>query len=135
MKFALLVFTLVLGCAQMDAAVSDRFLNALEQVESRGNPRAVGDNGRALGALQIWDVVIQDVNRVYRTSYVHHDAFDRSKARDIARKYLAIYATPKRLGRQPTLEDYARIWNGGPRGHLKPATAAYWSKVQRALQS
>jgi hypothetical protein len=42
--------------------VSDRFLNALEQVESRGNANAVGDNGRAIGCLQIWQAVVTDGN-------------------------------------------------------------------------
>jgi len=111
----------------------DRLLPALVKVESNGNPRAVGDGGKALGALQIWSVVVQDVNRVHGTRYVHADAFDPAKARDICRRYLAIYCTPRRLGRAPTMEDAARIWNGGPNGHRKSATEKYWHKVAQAL--
>jgi hypothetical protein len=111
----------------------DRLIPALSKVESNGNPRAVGDNGKALGELQIWSVVVQDVNRVHRTRYVHADAFDPAKARDICRRYLAIYCTPKRLGRAPTMEDAGRIWNGGPNGHRKSATEKYWQKVSKAL--
>ena len=111
----------------------DRLLPALAKVESNGNPRAVGDSGKALGELQIWSVVVQDVNRAHGTRYTHADAFDPAKARDICRRYLAIYCTPKRLGRQPTMEDAARIWNGGPNGHRKSATEKYWHKVAQAL--
>jgi len=111
----------------------DRLLPALSKVESNGNPRAVGDSGKALGELQIWSVVVQDVNRVHGTRYTHRDAFDPAKARDICRRYLAIYCTPKRLGRAPTMEDAARIWNGGPNGHKKSATEKYWHKVAQAL--
>ncbi len=111
----------------------DRLLPALAKVESNGNPRAVGDSGKALGELQIWSVVVQDVNRVHGTRYTHRDAFDPAKARDICRRYLAIYCTPKRLGRQPTMEDAARIWNGGPNGHRKSATEKYWHKVAQVL--
>jgi hypothetical protein len=111
----------------------ERLIPALAKVESNGNPRAVGDSGKALGELQIWSVVVQDVNRAHGTRYTHRDAFDPAKARDICRRYLAIYCTPKRLGRAPTMEDAARIWNGGPNGHKKSATEKYWHKVAQAL--
>lgn len=111
----------------------DRLIPALIKVESNGNPRAVGDNGKALGALQIWSVVVQDVNRAHGTRYTHRDALDPAKAEAICRLYLAIYCTPKRLGRQPTMEDAARIWNGGPTGWKKKATVSYWQKVARVL--
>lgn len=50
------------------------------------------------------------------------------------------YATVKRLGRVPTVEDIARIHNGGPNGYKKTATTPaqklklknldkYWAKV------
>jgi hypothetical protein len=111
----------------------DRLIPALVQVESNGNPRAVGDNGKALGQLQIWSVVVIDVNRAKGTRYTHKDAFDPAKAEAICRAYLSIYATPRRLGRTPTMEDAARIWNGGPNGWKKKATDSYWHKVARAL--
>lgn len=131
-----LILVAVRACATKAAAQPldlDRLIPALEQVESGGNPDARGDGNRAWGILQIWEVVIQDVNRVKGTSYVHADAFDPEKARAICRAYLSIYCTPRRLGRQPTMEDAARIWNGGPNGHKKPATLKYWAKVQRRL--
>jgi len=111
----------------------DRLIPALEKVESNGNPDAIGDGGKALGILQIWEVVIIDVNRAKGTSYVHADAFDPVKARAICKAYLSIYCTERRLGRQPTMEDAARIWNGGPNGFKKAATEKYWHKVKAAL--
>jgi len=127
---------LVSACAaKAEAAVPpDRLIDALVQVESNGNPRAVGDKGRALGCLQIWQVVVTDVNEVSRVKYTHADAFDPVKARAICRAYLARYATKKRLGREPTLEDFARIWNGGPDGHLEAKTIKYWNKVSAVLK-
>ena len=135
----LLVVAVLLGiraCAVKASAAPldlDRLIPALEHVESRGNPAAIGDGGRAIGILQIWDVVITDVNRAKGTRYTHRDALDPVKARAICRAYLSIYCTPKRLGRQPTMEDAARIWNGGPNGHRKPATVKYWQKVAARL--
>ena len=131
--FAVLVLAGAAPIAEAQPLDIDRLLPALSKVESNGNPRAVGDSGKAYGELQIWSVVVQDVNRAHGTRYTHRDAFDPAKARDICRRYLAIYATPKRLGRAPTMEDAARIWNGGPNGHRKSATEKYWHKVAKAL--
>lgn len=113
----------------------DKLIPALIQVESGGDDKAIGDNGRAYGCLQIWDVVVKDVNRVYGTRYTHADAFVREHAINICKKYLSIYCTPQRLGRTPTLADAARMWNGGPTGHKKTATLNYWKKVQKHLSS
>ena len=132
----ILVCLAVRSCAVKASAATldlDRLIPALEQVESAGNPAAIGDNGRALGVLQIWDVVVADVNRAKGTRYTHADALDPVKARAICRAYLSIYCTAKRLGREPTMEDAARIWNGGPNGHKKKATEKYWHKVAARL--
>ena len=132
--FACLALSLAAADAQaVTPAELDRLIPALVKVESSGNPRAIGDGGKALGALQIWSVVVQDVNRVHGTRYVHADAFDPAKAERICRLYLAIYCTPRRLGRTPTIEDAARIWNGGPTGWKKNSTKTYWQKVRAAL--
>jgi soluble lytic murein transglycosylase-like protein len=101
---------------------------AMIAVESGGNPSAVGDGGRALGALQIHAGVIQDVNRRHGTAYSHVDAFDPATAARICRLYLGLYAPS---GATP--EILARIWNGGPRGHRKPSTLRYWRKVEAQL--
>jgi hypothetical protein len=105
------------------------FLLILIQVESGGDNMVIGAAGER-GCLQISESVILDVNRVYGTYYVHLDAHDRQKSMDIAVAYLNHYVTEKRLGRKPTWEDYARIWNGGPNGHKKEATKPYWEKVK-----
>jgi len=130
MKFTF-IFVFIFITSLSKGQVSDRFLNAIEQIESRGNANAVGDNGRAIGCLQIWQAVVTDTNRIAGTSYSHADAFDRIKARQIASIYLNYYG--KRIGHAPTEQDYARIWNGGPRGHRKTATLSYWNKVKKEL--
>ena len=103
------------------------FLAALLAVESGGNDLAVGDHGRALGALQIHAAVVEDVNRRHGTRYTHRDMHDRAKAVRVASLYLATYAP----GASPEVQ--ARVWNGGPRGASKPATAGYWAKVRRKM--
>ena len=126
-----LILLLLLTATAASAQVSDRLLNAIEQVESHANASAIGDQGRALGSMQIWQCVVTDANRIAHTSYSHVDAFDRAKARAIASIYLNYYG--RRIGHAPTDQDYARIWNGGPSGHKKTATLGYWAKIKKEL--
>lgn len=109
--------------------VTAALLMALHGAECdlRPNPPP-GDGGRALGVLQIQMVVIDDVNRIYKTKYVHKDALDKKKAFEICRLYLGYWGAQykKKTGKEPTDEVLARIWNGGPNGWKKKATDDYW---------
>lgn len=103
-------------------------ISALMIVESSGNDQAIGDNGRALGPLQIHREVVIDVNRITGSHYRHQDMTNRVAARAVCQAYLEHY------GRGKSLEDQARIWNGGPTGHKKAATVSYWRRVQKNLK-
>lgn len=107
------------------------FIDALIEVESGGNWDAVGDNGKALGGLQIRKEVIEDVNKFYNKNYEHSDAFSREKAIEICGLYLRYWGEQyeKKYDHKPSIEDYARIWNGGPTGYMKKSTYKYWKKV------
>ena len=102
-------------------------LAALLAVESGGNDLAIGDHGRALGALQIHAAVVVDVNRRHGTRYHHADMHDRAKAVRVCNLYLQTYAP----GASPEVQ--ARVWNGGPRGASKAATLGYWARVRREM--
>ncbi len=119
------------------APTTDRLIAALIEVESRGNDRAIGDkhmNDKAYGCLQIRKPCVDDVNQRLGTKYRPEDVLgNRSLSVQVCRTYLERYATSKALGREPSLEDMARIWNGGPVGWRKQSTLGYWSKVQKVL--
>ncbi len=107
---------------------------ALIQVESNNNDLAVGDKGKAYGCLQIHKTYVDDVNRILgRKEYIHEDAFCRDKSIEMFMIYTDHYATHKRLGREPTIEDIVRIHNGGPNGWKKPTTIRHWNKVKNQL--
>ncbi len=103
-------------------------ISALIIVESSGNDQAIGDNGRALGPLQIHRGVVLDVNRITGSHYRHQDMTNRVAARAVCEAYL------KHYGRGATTEQLARRWNGGPTGDRKSATEAYWAKVKKQLK-
>lgn len=105
-------------------------------VESNGNDNAIGDNGKALGCLQIWEICVNDVNRIYKTTYKHKDALDRKKAVEICRLYLSYWGKhyEKKTGKKVTLEVLARMWNGGPKGYKNKNTIKYWNKLKEAIK-
>lgn len=103
-------------------------ITALIIVESSGNDQAIGDNGRAIGPLQIHRGVVQDVNRITGSNYRWESMTNRAQARAVCEAYLTHY------GRGATTEQLARRWNGGPTGDRKSATEAYWAKVKKQLK-
>lgn len=103
-------------------------LTALRAIES--------SNGAASrNQLQIREVCVRDVNRIYGTSYSMKDAYDVRRSHEIAELYLEYWTGEyrKKTGLTAGYEQYARIWNGGPDGWKKRATLPYWRKVSREL--
>ena len=104
-------------------------ISALISVESSGNDLAIGDQGRAIGCLQIHRGVVLDVNRFTGSHYRWEAMTNRAQARAVCTAYLTHY------GKGKSTEEQARIWNGGPQGHKKKtATQAYWAKVKKHLK-
>jgi hypothetical protein len=104
-------------------------ISALIMVESSNNDLAIGDQGRAIGCLQIHKAVVLDVNRITGSHYRHQDMTNRVAARAVCQAYLTHY------GKGKSTEEQARIWNAGPQGHKKKqATEAYWAKVKKQLK-
>ena len=103
-------------------------ISALIMVESSNNDLAIGDQGRAIGCLQIHKAVVLDVNRITGSHYKHSEMTNRVAARAVCETYLKAY------GKGASTEQLARRWNGGPTGDRKSATEAYWSKVKKHLK-
>jgi len=111
-------------------------LAAMIDVESSGDNHAVGDQGRAIGCLQIHKAVLTDVNHAFKTDYILRDCYDRYLSCEIARRYLSLWGRKYQAetGNKPSAEVLARIWNGGPRGWQEDATGPYWDKVKQTLR-
>jgi hypothetical protein len=109
--------------ATVDPSDIERLLDAIARIESHGDPHAVGDGGRALGAYQIHRVYWEDGTQLLGVDWPHRDATDPQKARRVVRAYLLHY------GQGKSLLEMARIHNGGPHGHEKEATLCYARKI------
>lgn len=110
-------------------------ISAIIMVETGGHPSpasAVGDNGKAVGILQIHPEVVRDCNRAWGcTRWTLADRSHPGKAREMAAEYLTIYGISRGITDPVQL---ARIWNGGPRGHLRKSTLAYGRKFAEAFK-
>jgi len=122
MKHALLLLAL---CATAQAAPPDSFFRALHVVETSGRTGPIlGDGGKALGPLQIHRAYHADS----RVAGDYSRVADLDYSKRVATAYLKRYApTAWKAG---DVEVLARVHNGGPRGHLKPATKGYAAKVK-----
>ena len=112
----------------------DDLLDAIEWVESKGNPWAVGDDGAAVGAYQIHKIYVDDVNRIRRAMvwgdtygclYTYRDRENKQRSREMVTIFFKHYGG--------TFEEMARKHNGGPNGHKKDSTKAYWEKVKARM--
>ncbi|MBI2100427.1 MAG: hypothetical protein HYT47_00145 [Candidatus Vogelbacteria bacterium] len=113
-------------------------LEVLVTVESGGNDWVIGDRhltAKAYGLLQVRQPVCDDYNRAHGTNHQARDLpGNRKLSKKICKWYLMTYGSKKRLGREPTAEDLARIWNGGPRGWQSRSTVRYWQRVKARLK-
>lgn len=112
--------------ATAHAAPPESFFRALHLVETSGRHGPIlGDNGRALGPLQISRAYFTD-SRVVGT---YEQVSDLGFARRVVSAYLQRYAPQAWAAGDVT--TLARIHNGGPAGARKSATVNYGQKVAR----
>jgi hypothetical protein len=116
--------------------LDDNFFYALGMVESGNRDKVIGDNGKAFGRYQIWDIYVQDVNRISKLNYRHVEMFDEEVARFVTKVYLTHYGKRYQLitGNDITVEVLARIHNGGPNGFKNPNTIKYWEKFKKIYE-
>jgi hypothetical protein len=108
------------------AAPPDSFFRALHIVETSGKRGAIlGDNGRALGPLQIHRGYHADA----RVAGDYSRCADLDYSKRVVSAYLQRYAP--QAWAAGDVKTLARVHNGGPRGATKPATVNYAAKVAR----
>ena len=108
------------------AAPPDSFFRALHIVETGGKRGPIlGDDGRALGPLQIHRSYHADS----RVAGEYSRCADLHYSKRVVTAYLQRYAPA--AWASGDVFTLARIHNGGPRGASKPATIRYGAKVSR----
>jgi hypothetical protein len=122
MKSTLLLLAL---CATAHAAPPASFFRALHIAETSGKRGPIlGDNGKALGPLQIHRAYHADS----RVAGDYSRVADLDYSKRVATAYLKRHAPA--AWKAGDVETLARVHNGGPKGHLKQATKGYAAKVK-----
>jgi hypothetical protein len=108
-------------------------LDAIRTVETGGHAdpaNAVGDGGKALGPYQIhygyWLDATERDPALRALGYL--SVREQATAERVVLAYLTRYAPSW------DLRTCARIHNGGPRGHRKPATLGYAKRVEEVAE-
>ncbi len=108
----------------------DPVMDAIIQVESSGNPRAV--SGIYAGVLQIAPVLVKDCNNILKSRgekkrYTLSDRFNEKKSREMF-VIIQSYYNP-----QNNVEKAIRLWNGGV-GYKVASTQRYYNKVMSHMR-
>ena len=108
----------------------------LAGIESGGNPNPPpGDNGRAIGVLQIHKIMVREANRTTAPGrFTYADRRDVIKSHAMAMAFLIHQKKryEKKHGRSPSKTELMRSWNSG--SIFKPCTKDYRCKVREALK-
>ncbi len=116
----------------------DLLFSAMCIVESQNQEDAVGDDGKALGILQIHDICVREINnKCYQYNrFTWTDALSRNNSeimfKDFA-KWLIDNKYYKYENEMCEFEFVSRTWNGGYNFSQKSATIGYWNKVEEEL--
>ena len=105
-------------------------INAIIQVESGGNPKAV--SGPSCGIMQITPICVKECNRILqqrnsKKRYTMNDRFDVEKSKEMFVLLQSFY------NRSNDVEHAIRSWNGGQH-YSKRATQRYYEKVMRHMK-
>ena len=103
-------------------------LRALRQVESAGDDRAVGDNGRSRGPYQCGRAAWVDACEYGEVPWDYDTlVFSRAHGAAVVLWYAARWGAK-------TDEEIARCWNSGPKWKSKyNLTDSYWAKVKKEM--
>lgn len=137
MKYCLIVFLCVLTALSVNAVeVSDKLLHALKMAESGCKSNAIGDNGKAVGILQLHKVYVDDANRIVGyNKYTYNDRYDIHKSEEITRTVLSHYGNiyEYKTSKVCTDEVLARIHNRGFSQWNDKFGESYWNKVKQFM--
>ena len=105
-------------------------MDAIIQVESEGNPRAV--SGNSVGAMQITPILVKDCNEILKKQkskkrFTMADRYSVAKSKEMFLLIQSYY------NRENSIEKAIRSWNGGVKYSIR-ATNKYYKKVMAKMK-
>lgn len=109
----------------------DPVMEAIIQVESEGNPKAV--SGNSCGAMQITPILVKECNNILKKRkskkrFSLADRFNIAKSKEMFMLFQSEYNPLNNI------EQAIRSWNGGLRYKLK-GTQKYFEKVMNLIKN
>lgn len=106
-----------------------KIMNAIIQVESRGNAKAHNPNGDCAGILQITPILVKQCNiwlKDQKSSkrYTLKDRYNVEKSKEM------FIMVQEHYNPSHNVEKAIRLWNGGPNYSVKK-TNGYYKKVMK----
>ena len=132
MKKILLFLVAVLITVALNAQTKQQLkkwmpvINAIAQVESGGNPKAVSKSGTYVGLLQIAPICVRECNRIVgKNKFTYNDRYNKEKSIEMFVVFQE-YHNP-----EGNMEKAIRLWNSGDKNCMKnkSKTEAYYRRV------
>ena len=132
MKKILLFLVAVLITVALNAQTKQQLkkwmpvINAIAQVESGGNPKAVSKLGTYVGLLQIAPICVRECNRIVgKNKFTYNDRHSKEKSIEMFIVFQE-YHNP-----EGNMEKAIRLWNSGDKNCMKnkSKTEAYYRRV------
>lgn len=133
--FKNLILTLAISFIALNATAEDSVFNwtkvmdAIIQVESKGNPKAYNKRSNCVGILQITPTLVKECNNILKRKrsakrYTLKDRWDAEKSKEM----FVIFQEEHNPSHD--VEKAIRMWNGGP-NYSKGKTNIYLRKVMK----
>lgn len=132
MKKILLFLVAVLITVALNAQTKQQLkkwmpvINAIAQVESGGNPKAVSKSGTYVGLLQMAPICVKECNRIVgKNKFTYNDRYSKEKSIEMFIVFQE-YHNP-----EGNMEKAIRLWNSGDKNCMKnkSKTEAYYRRV------
>ncbi len=107
-----------------------KVINAIAQVESKGNPKAVNKNGNCVGLLQITPILVKECNNILKQkkSSKRYTLSDRRSAEKSREMFILLQ---EHFNKEHNVEKAIKCWNGGFYGRAWKSKNRYYRKVMR----
>lgn len=131
LKLGTVLTALMLMCANtLNANVKyDTLINAIIQVESKHDTKAVSRHGTHVGILQISKGVVDDCNRILgKKRFKYNDRYHKERSIEM------FYVIQGHYNKEGDFEKAIRIWNGGCNYSIRK-TNRYYKKVWAIYQN
>lgn len=124
------ILTLTSNAQTMETYDWTNVMNAIIQVESKGNPNAHNKNGDCVGILQITKILVRETNQILEKRkstkrYTYQDRYNSEKSKEM------FILLQEHFNKEHNVEKAIKCWNSGFYGNWKNRSNGYYKKVMR----